>query len=191
MVPVSVRGPEEAGTFGNRISAMIVPIPTDVPHPRDRLVRAHELLRGAKANHAALPASLLTDATAFIPPAVAALAARTTIDLLSRTRPPLNLVISNVPGPREPLFCAGARLERMFPVSVVVDGVGLNMTVMSYRDHLDFGIVTDQGQIPDAWPFIAHLHTALQELETVLGPTVTRRPRRTPAPPRSGPAARA
>jgi diacylglycerol O-acyltransferase / wax synthase len=190
MVPVSVRAPEEARAFGNRISAMIVPIPTDVRHPRDRLVRAHELLRGAKANHAALPASLLTDATSFIPPAVAALAARTTIDLLSRTRPPLNLVISNVPGPREPLFCAGARLERMFPVSVVVDGVGLNMTVMSYRDHLDFGIVTDQGQIPDAWPFIDHLHTALEELETVLhrrGRTI--RPRR-PAP-RSGRAARA
>lgn len=168
MVPVSVRAPHEAGTFGNRISALIVPIPTDVAHPRDRLVRAHELLRSAKANHAALPASLLTDATAFIPPAVAALAARTTVDLLSRTRPPLNLVISNVPGPRESLFCAGAKLEKLFPVSVVVDGVGLNMTVMSYRDHLDFGIVTDQGQIPDAWPFIDHLHTALEELETVL-----------------------
>lgn len=168
MVPVSVRTPHEQGTYGNRISALIVPIPTDVAHPRDRLVRAHELLRSAKANHAALPASLLTDATSFIPPAVAALAARTTVDLLSRTRPPLNLVISNVPGPRESLFCAGARLERLFPVSVVVDGVGLNMTVMSYRDHLDFGIVTDQGQIPDAWPFITYLHNALDELQSVL-----------------------
>jgi WS/DGAT/MGAT family acyltransferase len=187
MIPVSVRAPHETRAFGNRISAMIVPIPTDVAHPRDRLIRAHELLRGAKANHAALPASLLTDATSFIPPAVAALAARTAIDLLSRTRPPLNLVISNVPGPRESLFCAGARLESMFPVSVVVDGVGLNMTVMSYRDHLDFGIVTDQGQIPDAWPFIDHLHTALEELQSVLhrtGRTIKQRPR-------TGPAARA
>jgi diacylglycerol O-acyltransferase len=190
MVPVSVRAPHEVRAFGNRISAMIVPIPTDVADPRARLQRAHELLRGAKANHAALPASLLTDATAFIPPAVAALAARTAIDLLSRTRPPLNLVISNVPGPRESLFCAGARLENMFPVSVVVDGVGLNMTVMSYRDHLDFGIITDQGQIPDAWPFIEHLHTALGELETVLRPkgrTVKQRQK----PTRSGRAARA
>lgn len=190
MVPVSVRAPHERQEFGNRISAMIVPIPTNVDHPRDRLRRAHELLRGAKANHAALPASLLTDATAFIPPAVAALAARTTIDLLSRTRPPLNLVISNVPGPRESLFCAGAKLESMFPVSVVVDGVGLNMTVMSYRDHLDFGIVTDQGQIADAWPFIAHLRTALEELESVLdrrGPTVKQA--QTPPRSRTGPAA--
>jgi diacylglycerol O-acyltransferase len=189
MVPVSVRAPHEAQAFGNRISAMIVPIPTNVAHPRDRLRRAHELLRSAKANHAALPASLLTDATAFIPPAVAALAARTTIDLLSRTRPPLNLVISNVPGPRESLYCAGAQLESMFPVSVVVDGVGLNMTVMSYRDRLDFGIVTDQGQIADAWPFITHLHTALEELQSVLhrsGRTATTRRR-----PSSGRAARA
>lgn len=189
MVPVSVRAPHEAQAFGNRISAMIVPIPTNVAHPRDRLRRAHELLRSAKANHAALPATLLTDATAFIPPAVAALAARTTIDLLSRTRPPLNLVISNVPGPRESLYCAGAQMESMFPVSVVVDGVGLNMTVMSYRDHLDFGIVTDQGQIPDAWPFITHLHTALEELQSVLhrsGRTATTRRR-----PSSGRAARA
>jgi diacylglycerol O-acyltransferase len=189
MVPVSVRAPAERDAFGNRISAMIVPIPTDVADPRDRLVRAHELLSSAKANHAALPASLLTDATSFIPPAVAALAARTTIDILGRTRPPLNLVISNVPGPRDPLYCAGARLETMFPVSVVVDGVGLNMTVMSYRDQLDFGIVTDQRQIPDAWPFMDHLGQALEDMETVLhrrGRTVKRRPA-----PRSGRAARA
>jgi diacylglycerol O-acyltransferase / wax synthase len=189
MIPVSVRAPHEAKAFGNRISAMIVPIPTNVAHPRDRLRRAHELLRSAKMNHAALPASLLTDATSFIPPAVAALAARTTIDLLSRTRPPLNLVISNVPGPRESLYCAGARLESLYPVSVVVDGVGLNMTVMSYRDRLDFGIVTDQGQIADAWPFIHHLETALEELQSVLhrsGRTATTRQR-----PRSDRAARA
>jgi diacylglycerol O-acyltransferase len=169
MVPVSVRLPEQAGTFGNRVSAMIVPIPTDVADPRRRLMRAHELLQSAKANHAALPADLLTDATSFIPPAVAALAARTVIDLLGRTRPPLNLVISNVPGPRDPLYCAGAKMESISPVSVVLDGVGLNMTVMSYLDRLDFGIVTDKEQIPDAWPFIAHLGEALDELETVLG----------------------
>jgi hypothetical protein len=78
-------------------------------------------------------------------------------------------VISNVPGPREALYLAGARMEAIFPVSVVLDGVGLNMTVMSYRDHLDFGIIADQGQIPDAWPFMDHLRDALEELQTVLG----------------------
>jgi WS/DGAT/MGAT family acyltransferase len=169
LVPVSVRTEAERGTFGNRVSAMIVPVPTDVADPRERLLRAHELLKSAKVGHAALPADLLTDATSFIPPAVAALAARTTMDLLGRTRPPVNLVISNVPGPRQALYLAGAKMEDIYPVSVVLDGVGLNMTVMSYRDDLDFGIIADQGQISDAWPIMEHLREALTELQTVLG----------------------
>jgi WS/DGAT/MGAT family acyltransferase len=168
MVPVSVRSEDERGTFGNRISAMIVPIPTDEPDPRRRLLRTHEYLKSAKEHHNALPADLLTDATAFIPPAVAALAARTTVGIMSRTRPPLNLVISNVPGPREPLYCAGARLEGHFPVSVVMDGVGLNITVMSYRDHLDFGIVADREQVDDVWSLMDGHARALDELESVI-----------------------
>jgi diacylglycerol O-acyltransferase len=148
---------------------MIVPIPTDVANPKRRLERAHELLRSAKEHHAALPADLLTDATSFIPPAVAALAARTTVGILGRTRPPLNLVISNVPGPRSPLYIAGARLEWHYPVSAVVDGVGLNMTVMSYLDHLDFGIVADRDQIPDVWPLLEAAQRAVDELAAAVG----------------------
>jgi WS/DGAT/MGAT family acyltransferase len=168
MIPVSVRTEEQAGTFGNRISTMIVPIPTNVEDPRERLMRAHEYLRGAKERHRALPADLLTDATSFIPPAVAARAARTTMDILGRTRPPLNLVISNVPGPREPLYCAGALLLAHYPVSVVIDGVGLNMTVMSYRDHLDFGIIADRDQVDDAWALIDGSVAAVDELLTAV-----------------------
>ena len=168
MIPVSVRTEEQAGTYGNRISTMIVPIPTNVKDPRKRLLRAHEYLRGAKERHSALPADLLTDATSFIPPAVAARAARTTMDILGRTRPPLNLVISNVPGPRNPLYCAGAQLQANFPVSVVIDGVGLNMTVMSYRDHVDFGIIADRDQVDDAWALMDGTAAALDELETVI-----------------------
>jgi diacylglycerol O-acyltransferase len=164
MVPVSVRAEDEQGTFGNRISTMIVPIPTDEADPVRRLERAHELLRSAKEHHAALPADLLTDASAFVPPAVAALAARTTVGILGRTRPPLNLVVSNVPGPRSPLYIAGARLEAHYPVSAIVDGVGLNMTVMSYLDHVDFGIVADRDQLPDVWPL---LRAAQHEVDTL------------------------
>ena len=90
------------------------------------------------------------------------------MDILGRTRPPLNLVISNVPGPREPLYCAGAQLQANFPVSVVIDGVGLNMTVMSYRDHVDFGIITDRDQVDDAWPLMDGTAAALDELETAV-----------------------
>jgi WS/DGAT/MGAT family acyltransferase len=169
MVPVSVRKDDEKGEFGNRISAMIVPIATNVADPLKRLQRTHTLLKAAKLNFAALPASLLTDATAFIPPAVAARAARMTVELLGRTRPPLNLVISNVPGPRNPLFLAGAKLESIVPVSVVIDGVGLNMTVMSYRDRMDFGIVSDRDQIDDVWPLMRGAAAALDEFEHAVG----------------------
>jgi WS/DGAT/MGAT family acyltransferase len=179
MVPVSVRTDEQRGTFGNRVSMMIVPIPTDEADPKRRLRRTNELLRGAKGRHRATPANLLTDATSFIPPAVASLAARTTMEVMGRTRPPVNVVISNVPGPRSPLFCAGAKLEAHYPVSVVVDGVGLNITVMSYLDHLDFGIVADRDQVDDVWTLLDRLGGALDELtEAVLGKSGLRRARR-------------
>src|SRR3954465_12492486 len=62
MIPVSVRAQHEYGAFGNRVSMMIVPIPTNVDDPRERLMQAHEYLRGAKERHRAIPANLLTDA---------------------------------------------------------------------------------------------------------------------------------
>ena len=183
MVPVSVRTEDEMGAFGNRISMMIVPIATDEADPKRRLRRTHELLSGAKERHRATPANLLTDATSFIPPAVASLAARMTVEVMGRTRPPLNVVISNVPGPRSPLFLAGAKLEAHYPVSVVIDGVGLNITVMSYLDHLDFGIVADRDQVDDVWTLIDRLSDALDELT----PPSRRRARAAGAATRSAP----
>ena len=110
------------------------------------------------------------------------------MDILGRTRPPLNLVISNVPGPARRRSTARARsCEANFPVSVVVDGVGLNITVMSYLDHVDFGIVADRDQVDDAWALMDGTAAALDELETaVCGKRATaakgRRPSaRTPA----------
>ena len=127
-------------------------------------------------------ANLLTDATQFIPPAVAALAARTTLSVMASTRSPVNLVISNVPGPQFPLYCAGARLEAHYPVSVIADGVGLNITVMSYLDHLDFGIVADRDQVDDVWTLMDRLARSLDELtEAVLGKAGKRRAKRAAA----------
>jgi hypothetical protein len=62
---------------------------------------------------------------------------------------PGNLVISNVPGPREPLFAAGARLEHYYPLSTIIDGQGLNITVQSYLDRLDWGLVACADLVPD------------------------------------------
>jgi WS/DGAT/MGAT family acyltransferase len=165
-VPVSVRTSEEAGTYGNRIMLMRAPLYTDEPDPVKRLEITHEALREMKERHRALPAELLQDANHFIPPAVFARAARLTFRLSTSGagRPTWNLVISNVPGPQFPLYCAGARLEANYPFSVITDGMGLNITVMSYRGHLDFGIVGDRDQIPDLWCMMDWLRDALDEL---------------------------
>jgi WS/DGAT/MGAT family acyltransferase len=177
MVPVSVRRPEEMGTFGNKVSAMIVPIPTNVADPRKRLLTAHETLMVAKTRHKAVPASIMQDVTQFIPPAVHARASRLTMQLAARVGPPmLNLVISNVPGPPMPLYLAGAQLEAHYPVSVITDGVGLNITCMSYRDHIDFGIVVDRDMADDAWELMeAHRHALLELDEAICGPPRTGR----------------
>ena len=177
-IPVSVRSSEHAGTYGNRIMLMSAPLYTNEPDPVRRLERTHEAMGDMKKRHRALPADLLQDANHFIPPAVFARAARATFALAtsSRGRPTWNLVISNVPGPQVPLYCAGARLEANYPVSVITDGMGLNITVMSYLGHMDFGIVADRDQMRDVWCLIDWLAEELEELK----PTSRRARRRKP-----------
>lgn len=166
-IPVSVRTEEQAGTYGNRVSVMIVPIPTDEPDPLMRVERARDAMSAAKHRHNAMPAELLQDAASFIPPAINARAARVALQLgtRQRMRPLYNLVISNVPGPSFPLYLGGAQVEANYPVSVVTDGAGLNITVMSYRDSMDFGIVADREQVPDVWALIDALREDLEEIE--------------------------
>jgi diacylglycerol O-acyltransferase len=165
-IPISVRTSEQAGTFGNRIMLMSAPLFTNEPDPVTRLHRTHDALKQMKERHKALPAQLLQDANHFIPPAVFARAARLTFRLSTSGagRPAWNLVISNVPGPQVPLYCAGAELKANYPVSVITDGMGLNITVMSYCGHLDFGIVADRDQMPDVWSLMDWLADSLEEL---------------------------
>jgi diacylglycerol O-acyltransferase len=166
-VPVSVRTDQQFGTYGNRILLMAAPLYTDEPDPVERLRRTHEALADMKERHKALPAELLQDANNFIPPAVFARAARLTFGFSTSRpgRPTWNLVISNVPGPQFPLYMAGARLEANYPVSVITDGMGLNITVMSYMGHMDFGIVADRDQMPDVEVLMGYLREELEALE--------------------------
>jgi diacylglycerol O-acyltransferase / wax synthase len=168
MIPTSVRAKSQRGAFGNRVSTMIVPIPTDVADPRKRLERSHEILKVAKERYQALPATLLTDTSNFIPPALHGRAARVSAELMGRLRAPVNVAISNVPGPPSTLYCAGAELLANYPVSVITDGVGLNITVFSYRDSIDFGITADRATIPDAWPLMDAAARALAELREAI-----------------------
>jgi WS/DGAT/MGAT family acyltransferase len=166
-VPVSVRSEAQFGTYGNRILLMSAPLHTEEPDPVQRLFRIHDAMKNVKERHKAIPAELLQDANHFIPPAVFSRAARLTFRLSTSRpgRPNWNLVISNVPGPQVPLYLGGAELQANYPVSVITDGMGLNITVMSYRGHLDFGILADRDQMPDVWKLIGWLHDGLDELE--------------------------
>jgi WS/DGAT/MGAT family acyltransferase len=166
-IPVSVRTDEQMGTFGNRIMLMSAPLHTDEPDPVVRLRKTHDSLRAMKDRHKALPAELLKDTNHFIPPAVFSRAARATLAFSATGpgRPTWNLVISNIPGPQFPLYCAGARLVATYPVSVITDGMGLNISVMSYCGHMDFGIVADRDQMPDLWSMLDRLEAALEELK--------------------------
>jgi hypothetical protein len=76
----------------------------------------------------------------------------------------VNLVISNVPGPRQPLYAAGARLLHYYPVSTIVDGQGLNITVQSYLGTLDFGLVSCRELVPDLWDMLDAIADDLQAL---------------------------
>jgi diacylglycerol O-acyltransferase / wax synthase len=165
-VPVSVRTDEQAGTYGNRIMLMSAPFFTNEPNAERRLEKTHRALAAMKDRHRALPAELLQDTNHFIPPAVFARAARATFAISTGPgRPTWNLVVSNVPGPQFPLYLAGARLVAQYPVSVITDGMGLNITVMSYCGHMDFGIVADRDQVPDLWSILDRLRDSLEELK--------------------------
>jgi len=182
-IPVSVRSPEQQGTFGNRILLMGVQLHTEIADPIDRLRATHDSLAEMKERHQALPATLLQDANHFIPPALFTRAAQVTFAWASNPhlRPTWNLVISNVPGPQLPIYCAGARLEAIYPVSVITDGMGLNITVMSYNGNLNFGIVADRDVIPDLGKM---MHWLEDELEALSMPGATQAPARAPGPPR-------
>jgi len=165
-IPISVRTPEQAGSYGNQIMLMTAPLFTTVPDPVKRLRATHDALAEMKEVQTGMPARLLADANHFVPPALLSRAARLSFALSSRRigRPMWNLVVSNVPGPQFPLYLAGAKVTATFPVSVITDGMGLNITVMSYCGSLDFGIVADRDQVPDVDTLVGYLGAELDAL---------------------------
>jgi len=150
MIPVSVRDPASKGAMGNKVSAMLAMLPTNVTEPGRRLEIVHQATRIAKTQQAAIPQGLVDQISDFSPPALTARAARVVFatGLLHRL-PPFNVTISNVPGPNVPVYLCGARLLAHYPVSVVTDGQGLNITLVGYLGQLHFGLVSCRELVPD------------------------------------------
>lgn len=153
MVPVSIRTEAQKNEYTNRVTSIIAELATDEKDPVDRLHRIHEAMREAKRMQQATPATMMTDWTEIAMPALLAQAARIAhrTKILDRLNPPFNVIISNVPGPRDPLYLGGAEMLTYYPVSAITDGQGLNVTVVSYRDHLDFGVIACRELVPDLW----------------------------------------
>jgi len=169
-VPVSVRNTDQKGTYGNKVSMMLAALPTNLSDPGERLEAMHEVMRVAKDQHGAIPASLLGDVSQFAMPALANQAWRLSakLRLLERVSP-FNLIISNVPGPNVPLYLAGAKLLAYYPVSALVDGQGLNITVMSYRGNLYFGLIACRELVPDLDAMAGFLRDELDALTIAAG----------------------
>lgn len=165
-VPVSVRGEADAASFGNLISAMFVALATDVEDPVERLMRIHESTKDAKEEFKAVGADTLTNWAEFAGPRSLGLAMRlySRMQLADRMPPPLNFLISNVPGPPIPLYLAGGRLVSLSPLGPILDGMGLNVTVLSYLDSVGFGFVSCRELVPDLDVLAAHIPEALDDL---------------------------
>ena len=175
MVPVSVRSEDERGTHGNRVSTMLTSLATDLDDPAQRLAAISRCMAAAKEQHHAIGADTLQNWVEFAAPAVAAQAARlySTMRIADRHRPLFNVTISNVPGPPFPLYVAGARMRATYPMGPIFDGGGVNITVMSYRDQLDFGIVVCPALVPDPWVLADGLRQALAALSAAVGVDAT------------------
>jgi diacylglycerol O-acyltransferase len=167
-IPVSVRTTERIGAAGNEISFMLAAMPTDVADPLERIAALQSSLGRAKRRFNGTPSRLLHEWSALLPQVLHGVVSRTVLRAATMGAPPFNLFVSNVAGPQVQLYAAGARVTANHPVSVVSDlGGGINITVMSYNGHLDFGIITCRDQVPDVWDIAAHLADALTELVEV------------------------
>ena len=151
MVPTSIRTGREADPWANRVSALFPVLPTTTSDPGDRLRHMQKTMADAKGRFALVPADVLVEYADFAPPALAIRAARmaSRLRLADRLNPPFNVVISNVPGPRHKLYLDTAEMLHYYPVSAIVDGQGLNITVQSYLDTMDFGLVSCRELVPD------------------------------------------
>jgi diacylglycerol O-acyltransferase len=165
MIPISVRTEDQKGTHGNQVSMMLSSLATDLDDPVERLEHIHSNMKSAKEQQNAIGAEILQEWADFAAPAIFGRAARLYSNSNSaRHRPMFNVVISNVPGPPFPLYVAGAEVLDTYPMGPIFEGFGLNITLMSYRDRVDFGLVACPELVPDVWRIADGLRAALAEL---------------------------
>ncbi|NKX87355.1 WS/DGAT/MGAT family O-acyltransferase [Nocardia coubleae] len=162
MVPVSLRDEDDLDTQGVKVAALLCNLGTDIEDPAERLrVVSDSMRRNKQVYHGLGPLQTLAVSGAVVSP----MAAMLLPGFASMTAPPFNIVISNVPGPRESMYWNGARLDAVFPLSIPLDSQAVNITLTSNADNLDFGLVGCRRTLPDLHRLLDHLEESLSALE--------------------------
>ncbi|MFM2399596.1 MAG: hypothetical protein RL341_1753 [Pseudomonadota bacterium] len=168
-VPVSLREKGDTST-NNQASMMLASLATNIADPIKRLLAIKESMASAKAMTGNFKSVIPTDFPSLGVPwlmsGVASLYGRSRI--ANSFTPLANVVISNVPGAPVPLYMGGARILSFYPLSIVVHGVALNITVQSYDGKMDFGFIACRRAMPDVRDLAQHVHAAFNELQRLL-----------------------
>ena len=174
-MPVSLReaGTPDASNLGNQVSMTLVELGTQLAHPLKRMNAIMASTAKVKSRVSSLKGFLPTDYPSLLAPWLVGGAARLALNAVGKTqlikRLPMlaNLAISNVPGPPLPLYLAGAKFLSFHPLSIIVHGLALNITMQSYAGHVDFGIVADKKALPHANYLAKAIEAAFKQALTV------------------------
>jgi diacylglycerol O-acyltransferase len=169
MVPVGLKSRNAeslAGGGGNAVGSVMVRLGTDLADPAERLEAVHRSMRsGKEALGSMTPNQIVAMSALGMAPSIVIPMLR----LNGIVRPPFNLIISNVPGPRSTQYLNGARLTGTYPVSVPMQGMALNITCNSYADDMCFGLTGCRRSVPHLQRLLTHLDTELAALEQATG----------------------
>jgi diacylglycerol O-acyltransferase len=162
MVPASIR--DDDSETSNRITMILANLGTHKNDPLERLKIVRRSVLNAKQRFKRMNANQILNYSAFIYGA----AGLNIASGLMPKRQAFNLVISNVPGPQEPLYWNGARLEALYPASIILDGQALNITMTSYMDKLEVGLTACRNALPKMQNLLTHLEDEIQTFEAIV-----------------------
>ncbi len=161
MLPVNIRPKDDPGG-GNAVGAILATLATDVEDPRERIRTIIASTQLAKAQLSGMTKAGIMQYSALL---MAPLMLSQIPGAAGRVRPAFNVVISNVPGPKQALYFRGFRLDAYYPLSIPFQGYGLNITVVSYIDTLNFGFIGSRDTLPHLQRIAVYSRDALEELE--------------------------
>lgn len=167
MVPISTRGKSEEDKQGNNISSMLVQLATNIEDPLDRLEAIHENTLRGKSYQGAIGAKTLANMAEVVPFGIANQAAKmySRFQISELHKPMFNLTITNVPGPKIPLYINGHKLHSVMGMAPIMDGMGLIITIFSYDGKVTMSATSDAKSMPDVDVFVKYLRESANEME--------------------------